>query len=310
MSGRFDWLRRKHEPETSGSRDREWVEAVDHYLEDVRPYARGARHGGVPGRYLLGSALVLALLISPFAIATTGDVLREGKRNPGRGSAKRETEIIASNDTYGTRQSNIKNGNGGGAIYGCRSKPGREPCIRANNLKDGRAFEFETDGAEAGRIEANTPGARPFTTNAGGVATGLNSDRIDNLDAGRVDFRAAAGTAQTEILNLGGLILKASCSSGPDLDVRADTTVLNSTVHVSWNRDPANQPFYRDDNDFDPGDNFSIMSAGNDDRAQGTLVYSSPAGSHVTVTFQSEEANAFANTVNCLFAGTALASTG
>jgi hypothetical protein len=92
--------------------------------------------------------------------------------------------------------------------------------------------------------------------------------------------------------------------------VRADTTVLNSTIHVSWNRDPANQPFYRDDNNFDPGDNFSIMSQGNDDRAQGTLVYSSPGGSHVSVMFQSEEADAFDGTIGCLFAGTALNSAG
>jgi hypothetical protein len=237
-------------------------------------------------------------------------VIREGKRNPSRGASPRETEFIASNKTYGTRQSNIKNGNGGGAIYGCRSKPSREPCIRANNLSSGRAFEFETKGAEAGRIEADTPGARPFTTDATGVATGLNADRVDNLDAGRVDFRAAAGTALTEIFNVGGLILRASCAAGSNLDVRADTTVLNSTVHVSWNKDPGNLPFYRQDNDLDPGDNFAIMSAGNDDSAQGTLVYSSPSGSHVSVDFQAEEGNAFGNTVNCLFAGTALISSG
>jgi hypothetical protein len=289
--------------------DRAWVDAVDHYLKKSRPKDR-VRGGGRQGRYLLGSALILALLVSPFAVARTGEVIREGKRNPGSGAASRETEIIASNRTYGTRQSNIKDGNGGGAIYGCRSKTGREPCIRANNLNTGRAFEFETDGTEVGRIEAKTPGAKPFTTDATGVATGLNADRIDNLDAGRVDFRAAAGTALTDILNLGGLILKASCSAGPDLDVRADTTVLNSTIHVSWNQDPANRPFYRADNDLDPGDSFAVMSAGNDDRAQGTLVYSSPAGSHVSVNFQAEEANAFAGTVNCLFAGTALSSAG
>jgi hypothetical protein len=290
--------------------DREWVEALDHYLGNVRPNDRPRRRSSSHGRYVLGSALVLALLVSPFAVATTGDVLREGKRNPSSGSAHRETEIISSNNTYGTRQSNIQNGNGGGAIYGCRSKPEREPCIRANNLNTGRAFEFETNGTEGGRIEADTPGARPFTTNATGVATGLNSDQVDGLHAGRVDFRAAAGTASTDVLNLGGLILRASCAAGPDLQVLADTSVLNSTIHVSWNRDPANQPFYRDDNDFDPGDNFQIMSAGNDDRAQGTLVYSSPAGSHVSVTFQSEETDAFGGTVNCLFAGTALGSAG
>jgi hypothetical protein len=290
------------------SQDREWVEAVDHYLRSARPKRRRAPRG--QGRYVLGSAIVLSLLVSPFAIARTGDVIREGKRNPGSSSAHRETEIIASNKTYGTRQSNVKDGNGGGAIYGCRSKPSREPCIRSNNLSSGRAFEFETNGTEAGRIEADTPGARPFTTNATGVATGLNADRVDNLDAGRVDFRAAAGTALTDIFNAGGLILRASCAAGPNLDVRADTTVLNSTIHVSWNKDPGNLPFYRQDNDLDPGDNFAIMSAGNDDSAQGTLVYSSPAGSHVTVDFQAEEANAFGNTVNCLFAGTALISTG
>jgi hypothetical protein len=290
--------------------DREWVEAVDRYVENGRSRRRRNRRGSSQGRYVLGSALVLALFISPFAVATTGDVLREGKRNPSSGSAKRETEIIASNSTYGTRQSNIRNGNGGGAIYGCRSNTGREPCIRGNNLNSGRAFEFETDGAEVGRIESDTPGAKPFTTNATGVATGLNADRVDNTDAGRVDFRAAAGTAVTDVLNLGGLILRASCSAGPDLQVLADTTVLNSTIHISWNRDPANQPFYRDDNDFDPGDNFQIMSAGNDDRAQGTLVYSSPAGSHVSVIFQSEEGDAFGGTVNCLFAGTAQGSAG
>jgi hypothetical protein len=292
------------------AQDREWVEAVDHYLKkNARPKDR-VRRRDRQGRYLVGSALILALLVSPFAVAKTGDVIRVGKRNPSSGSAHRETEIIASNRTYGTRQSNIKDGNGGGAIYGCRSKPEREPCIRANNLSTGRAFEFETGGTEVGRIEAKTPGAKPFTTTATGVATGLNADRIDNLDAGRVDFRAASGTSLTDVLNLGGLILKAGCGAGPDLDVRADTSVPNSTIHISWNRDPANQPFYRDDNDLDPGDNFAVMSAGNDDRAQGTIVYSSPAGSHVSVDFQAEEGNAFGNTVNCLFAGTALASQG
>jgi hypothetical protein len=289
--------------------DRAWVEAVDRYLKTApRRRRRMPPAGG--WRYLLASAIAVALIASPFAIAATGDALREGKRNPTNGSARHETEIIADNKTYGTRQSNLKDGNGGGAIYGCRSKPGREPCIRANNLNTGRAFEFATEGAEGGRIELKDPRGAPLTTNASGVASGLNADHVDGLDAGRVDFRAAAGTATTDILNLGGLILRASCAAGPDLQVLADTSVAHSTIHVSWNRDPANQPFYRDDNDLNPGDNFQIMSAGNDDRAQGTLVYTSPAGSTTSVTFQSEEADAFGGTVNCLFAGTALSSSG
>jgi hypothetical protein len=285
--------------------DRAWVEAVDHYLKGARR-SRRARNTGGQGRYVLGSALILALLVSPLAVGRTGDTLVEGKRNPNSGYAKRETEIIANNRTYGTRQSNTKDGNGGGAIYGCRSTPEREPCVRANNLQAGRAFEFETEGVEAGRIEANAEGARPFSTNATGVATGLNADRVDSLDAARVDFRAATGTASTEVLNLGGLILRATCNAGPDLDVRADSSVADSTLHVSWNRDPANVPFYRQDNDLDPGDSFSLLAT-NDDSAQGTLAYSTPAGAQVTLSFQSEEGGAFGGTIACLFAGTAQA---
>jgi hypothetical protein len=295
----------------ASAEDRAWVEAVDHHLEggiegrtEGRRRARRPRAASRQGRYVVGSALILALLVSPLAVGRTGDSLVEGKRNPRTGYAKRETEIIASNRTYGTRQSNVRDGNGGGAIYGCRSTPEREPCVRGNNLQAGRAFEFETEGVEAGRIEANAAGARPFSTNATGVATGLNADRVDSLDAARVDFRAATGTAPTEILNLGGLVLRASCNAGPDLDVRADTSVADSTLHVSWNRDPGNVPFYRQDNNLDPGASFSLLGT-NDDSAQGTLAFTTPAGANVTVTFQSEEGGAFAGATACLFGGTA-----
>jgi hypothetical protein len=301
-------------PETDGVKrsgrdiavdDRIWVEAVDRYLERA-PRRRRSRAAGRQGRYVVGSALILALLVSPLAIGRTGDTLVEGKRNPRSGYAKRETEIIANNRTYGTRQSNVKDGNGGGAIYGCRSDPEREPCIRANNLQSGKAFEFETDGVEGGRIEANAQGARPFSTNATGVATGLNADRVDSLDAAKVDFRAATGTAPTEILRFGGLVLRASCNAGPDLDIRAESSVENASLHVGWNRDPANTPFYRQDNDLDPGDNFSVLGL-NDDAAQGTLAYSTAGGTQVTLTFLSEEGDAYAGTTPCLFGGTALA---
>jgi hypothetical protein len=284
--------------------DRAWTEAIDAYARRAR---RPRRPSTGAGRWIFASALVLALTVSPFAIGATGDVLHEGKRNPSSGNAQRETQIIASNKTYGTRQSNVRDGDGGGAIYGCRSKTGNEPCIRASNLKTGHAFEFATRGSEGGKITASGgASARPFTTNANAVATGLNADRIDSLDAARIDFRAPAGTAQTDVLNLGGLILRASCGAGPDLSVVATTTVPNSTIHVSWNRDPGNVPFYRQDNNLSPGSTFAVMTNPNDDDAEGTISFSTPQGSHVSVTFQSEEANAFGNTVACLFGGTAL----
>ena len=197
---------------------RAWVEAIDEYAKRAeRPARLKNTHSKGQGRWVFASALLLALTLSPLAIGATGSSLLLGNRNPGSGSTHGETELISSSKTYGTRQSNVRNGNGGGAIYGCRSKPGNEPCIRANNLNTGRAFEFETNGNEGGRITTKTADARPFSTNATGVATGLNADRIDGLDAARIDFRGPVGTAQTDVLNLGGLILRASCGAGPDL---------------------------------------------------------------------------------------------
>jgi hypothetical protein len=281
--------------------DRAWVEAVDRYVKGAR---RRRRTGG-QGRYVLASAIVLALLVSPFAVARTGDFIREGVRNPSHGSAHRETQIIASNKTYGTRQSNTRNGNGGGAIYGCRSDPGNEPCVRSVNLKKGRAFEFQTKGAEGGFIGANTSGARPFSTNATGVATGLNADRVDNLHAARIDFRAAVGTPTTEILNFAGLILRATCTAGPTLTVTADSAVAHSVLHIGWNKDPGNASFYRENNNLSPGANFSLL-AGNEDHSAGTVSYSSPAPTEASITFQAEENDAFGSTVACFFSGTAI----
>jgi hypothetical protein len=157
-----------------------------------------AANGG-SGLYVLLSAVVLAVLVAPFAFATgEGRPLDGGTRNPTSNESQaytRETEIITRNGTYGTRQSNKRDGDGGGAIYGCRSAGGREPCIRANNLNNGRAFEFDTrSGAQGGYIDVGNgnpnPNATPFGTNAAGRVTNLNADRVDDLHADEIISRA------------------------------------------------------------------------------------------------------------------------
>jgi hypothetical protein len=143
---------------------------------------------------------LLLLGITPFAAARTGSNLREGVRN---GTATRETQIISNVGSttgttggYSTRQSNLSS-SGGGAVYGCRSGAGgsaatprpQNPCIRANNLSSGLAFEFNaSNGDIGGLITVGTGGdsKKPFTTNATGVATGLNADEVDGLDAAQV----------------------------------------------------------------------------------------------------------------------------
>src|SRR3954462_2189197 len=153
------------------------------------------------GRAAIVCSLILAIGVPSVAMGFgEGRNLLLGKRNPSNNASlalSTETEIIANTSTYGTRQSNKKDGDGGGAsdgwrgaIDGCRSSAGTEPCLRANNLKGGRAFEFTTVGAEGGFIETGNVNGAPFSTNATGVAKGLNADRVDGKEA--ADFAAAA----------------------------------------------------------------------------------------------------------------------
>jgi hypothetical protein len=153
--------------------------------------------------FTLTGAALLAVALAPFALAAgEGGPVRGGNRNPSNDASlayTRETQIIANSSTYGTRQSN-KSDNGGGAIYGCRSgaggtAKGNEPCVRATNLAKGLAFEFVSRGDQAGFIgAAGGDTARPFTTDATGVATGLNADRVDGMNAADIVKAAQSPT--------------------------------------------------------------------------------------------------------------------
>jgi hypothetical protein len=166
----------------------------------MRSRIRSALNVRANGPWILASALLVALMVAPFAGAFgEGNGLRGGARNPSpdtRRAYTKETEIIANVNTYGTRQSN-KSSNGGGAVYGCRSASGgtpkgNEPCVRASNLADGRAFEFNASGGtEVGAITGPATAA-PFTTTAKGVATGLNADQVDGQSASEIVTAAQA----------------------------------------------------------------------------------------------------------------------
>src|SRR4051794_27387509 len=147
------------------------------------------------GPWIVVAAVLVALLVTPFALAAGENrPVRGGARNPSPNASlsyTRETQIIASTSTYGTRQSN-KSTNGGGAIYGCRARTGTKACLRASNLSNGRAFSFATNtGTEVGRIDGPAASA-PFTTSATGVATGLNADRVDGQNASDIVASAQA----------------------------------------------------------------------------------------------------------------------
>lgn len=168
----------------------------------------------VTWKYVLAAAISASLIGAPLAMsAGEGRPMNGGARNPAGGASAnytQETQIIANNNTYGTRQSN-KSNNGGGAIYGCRSQPGgspagNEPCVRGTNLVNGLAFEFANNGgAVVGTITSGNPNAAPFTTNATGVATGLNADKVDGQDASQIVTAAQAQNSKAQVSAGGAL---------------------------------------------------------------------------------------------------------
>ncbi len=169
----------------------------------IRRHARAA--------WVVGGLVLVGAIATPLAFAAGGGPIKAEQRNPRHGTYYRQTEIIANNSTYATRQSN--KGTGGGAVYGCRTTPGNEPCVRASNLRSGLAFRFETDGNTGGQIEVQHggDGAKPFTTNATGVATGLNADRVDGLNAAQIIAQAAAKGAGGAACPAGTAAFAGSC---------------------------------------------------------------------------------------------------
>ena len=182
------------------------------------------------GRYVVATALILAIGIPSVALGFgEGRNALLGKRNPSSGSLSSETQIIANNGTYGTRQSNKKDGEGGGAIYGCRSSAGKEPCVRANNLKDGRAFEFVTAGKEAGLIQVGDTTAPPFTTNATG--------KVANLDADKVDGKSSEEFANAGDLGFASVKADGTFVAGRGATASAKSNVAENTYTVTFNKD-------------------------------------------------------------------------
>ena len=207
----------------------------------MRSRIRKALNVRANGPWILASALLVALMVAPFAGAFgEGNNVRGGARNPSsdaRRAYTKETEIIANLSTYGTRQSN-KSTNGGGAVYGCRSAAGgtpkgNEPCVRASNLEAGRAFEFNSNsGTEVGAITGPATAA-PFTTTATGVATGLNADKVDGKDA--TDLQAKfADVSAAGALNAGrGAKTASVAASVYSVDFDSDVSKCARTATIT-----------------------------------------------------------------------------
>jgi hypothetical protein len=163
-------------------------------------------------RLAIIAGVLIAVVVAPIAVAST---IQGGVRNPVGGSNlaySQSTQIIAATSGFGTRLSN--KGTGGGAIYGCRSTIGGPACVQADNLNNGLAFEFIGKGTSGGTIRMSSTKSAPFTTNATGLATGLNANYLQGkqasaflgataqaADSAKLGGVAASGYVQTSQLS-------------------------------------------------------------------------------------------------------------
>jgi hypothetical protein len=115
---------------------------------------------------------------------------------------------------------------------------------------------------------------------------------VAGLDLRKINYRAASSAPVTDILNLGGLVLRASCTAGGNVSVNAHSTVDNAAVQSVFITD-GGQSQSADDPDFDPIDSLDIFGglvAAQRAENSGTIVYATSDGHVVTVTWRTAEA--------------------
>jgi len=195
----------------------------------MTPLNRFKNGRGSKIRLGVAASVLLAFVIAPLAVAQTADLMG-GKRNPRAGAFKAETKVIASNNTWGMRYSNRAVGGGGGLLFGCRSEPGgtpqrNYPCARSRNVGTGLAFEFVTGGLLAGTISVGNGGdnTKPFTTNATGVATGLNAERVGSQTPAQLTSAAVSAVQGT-------LSFARVAANGENLGARGVSAVAHAST--------------------------------------------------------------------------------
>jgi len=122
----------------------------------------------------------------------------------------------------------------------------------------------------------------------------------------RIGFDVPAGTAETELVTAGGLVLRGACSAGGDLSLEASSTANNARARalVVAAATPTDSVAYDEDDDLDTIDGFDFVGAADDD-AVATLVYRSAAGGVVTANLMLEQYSV-GGAARCLVAGSAV----
>lgn len=182
------------------------------------------------------ASVVMAMLITPFAVAQSGDA-----------------RVTANDDRYAFLARNTNQGDGGAGAFACQSdanpagQTNREPCLNMVNKGTGFAAAFRTRGVTGFRLQTSGAGeATPFLldSNATGLVRFLNADTVDGQDAdeiGRERFarvNVAADGTPTLVRGNGTAAQNAVTRVGPG-DYRVEFTAdVNACVYQVTAADP------------------------------------------------------------------------
>jgi hypothetical protein len=161
--------------------------------------------------------------------------IRGGIHNPPYTAYSRTTGIFGRTEGWTNRVENV--GSGGALTLGCHAPGGGAPCLSANNQSNGLAFAFNSSGNTGGEILLRNTGGAPFTTNAHGVAAGLNANYLEGKQANEFQLanqpaanaNALGGHPASSYVSTGQLLF-ADVGAGPVLEGhRGATAVTQST---------------------------------------------------------------------------------
>ncbi len=188
--------------------------------------------------------------------------------------------------------------------------------VGSGKVEDGSLTGEDVSNASTlGRREIDEAdlGTVPAATRADLAAQAVRADSAGGVTPRRIYFSRVDGDGASDpVLDLGGLVLTASCSVGGDLSVVATTTVDHATLESAWT-DGSGFGKASDDN-FETTEPSPPVISGNGEEAanpvQGTLTYTAPlAGGGrrvVNVVYGGDEGIGDpASATDCLFAGTA-----
>ena len=156
-----------------------------------------------------------------------------------------------------------------------------------------------------------------FVALAGGTAFAvdqINADRVDGLNAAKLNFERPTTVGPnpkfTRVFDQGGLLIRARCGdlSGFFMDAQARTRVDNAEVQIVT-AGSQNVQHEAIDRDFDTADSVNLP-LGSGTQGEGTLSYSTPGGSHVSLVFQADVGSVLGDQKACLLGGTALHAPG